>query len=369
MDTTSFLALFKATCVIFPNTDIRLHSPPAVIMGTLVYLLGLGYDVELSGNAAEEYIGGSCGATSPGTGVQEGGETRASLAPAHPVEHASAIDWSSMQPDVYTFVMGAKHSYADGGVQGGYVRLIDQLHVRLHVIHAFTGENEVLVHCSRHIFKYHDDDMGYLELRGDAFAQVLGVLLEGQNTTCTVAKSSDGIFTIPANRFMDASFENFHGLKNIDELLLLLAHGLCKGSSRCSGASSATRQGIAQNVSSPPANQSNEYEDSYASRPRDTRVGYADMSPVDRRGAGQGLGPGGMMVGPHHPIFGRGRLEPPEGHEGNIPPGARWDPIGPPGTQGFFPGDFQRRNQSGVSRGSVHPDIMQPGRSASSDWM
>ena len=48
-----------------------------------------------------------------------------------------------------------------------------------------------------------------------------------------------------------------------------------------------------------------------------------------------GVSGGGMHVGPNDPLFagrfggGRGRM----GGGGGLPPGARWDPIGPPGMQ------------------------------------
>eukprot|EP00890_Picochlorum_soloecismus_P001987 jgi/Picsp_1/278/NSC_00277-R1_probable proteasome inhibitor-like isoform 1 len=108
----------------------------------------------------------------------------------------------------------------------------------------------------------------------------------------------------------------------------------------------------------------------------DTRVGYGDVVPPGIRHPGSlsepgGLGRGGgMMVGPHHPIFGPSRIDDPgydpsiEGR-GGLPPGARWDPIGPPGTPGFRPSDFQRRKSS---REHPHPDIMPPGRGAGTHW-
>ena len=65
-------------------------------------------------------------------------------------------------------------------------------------------------------------------------------------------------------------------------------------------------------------------------------------------------------MGPGHPMFGPGRLGGgvgmPPGHGGALPPGARYDPIRPPGLPGFHPGDFV---QPGGPR--VHPDVMQPG--------
>ena len=47
-----------------------------------------------------------------------------------------------------------------------------------------------------------------------------------------------------------------------------------------------------------------------------------------------------MHVGPGDPVFGPGRMGggvgAPPGH--GLPPGARWDPIAPPGMRGFHPG-------------------------------
>jgi proteasome inhibitor subunit 1 (PI31) len=76
-----------------------------------------------------------------------------------------------------------------------------------------------------------------------------------------------------------------------------------------------------------------------------------------------------MHVGPGDPIFGPGRMGggvgAPPGH-GSLPPGARWDPIAPPGMQGFHPDDFQR-----PGGGRPHPDMAQPGpgRGTDMDYM
>jgi proteasome inhibitor subunit 1 (PI31) len=112
-------------------------------------------------------------------------------------------------------------------------------------------------------------------------------------------------------------------------------------------------------------------------------VGYEDVVPPGVRPPGYGgvggipAGPphvgGGMHVGPGHPVFGPGKLGggvgmPPEfggrsDHGVPLPPGARWDPIGPPGTRGFRPDDFQRRDPS-----HPHPDMAQPGPGKGTDW-
>lgn len=64
-------------------------------------------------------------------------------------------------------------------------------------------------------------------------------------------------------------------------------------------------------------------------------------------------GGGGMHVGPGDPIFGPGRmgggLGGPPGHGPGmpgLPPGARWDPIAPPGMRGFHPGQGLWRPQA-----------------------
>ena len=50
-------------------------------------------------------------------------------------------------------------------------------------------------------------------------------------------------------------------------------------------------------------------------------------------------GGGGMQVGSHDPLFGPGRMGGGRGLGGApLPPGARWDPIAPPGMRGFNPG-------------------------------
>jgi len=261
-----------------------------------------------------------------------------------------------MSDGVYSFVVDAEHQSVEG-VSGGQVCLIDQLHVRV-----ILGK-DAIVHCSRHIFQ--KDETGTIELE-ETFQQALEALIGQKFTTCTVGMSSEGMFTMDVASFVDES--ESYGLKNIDAFLSILAGELCQGCTQSVTTGAAVREGQ-PSPSIPEASQrSMEFEDPSS---RDTRVGYADMNPVDPSRAGQGLGPGGMMVGPHHPIFGRGRLDPPSGREGHLPPGARWDPIGPPGTQGFFPGDFERRNQANrdVHPDMVHPDIMQPGRSQPPDWL
>ncbi|EIE21537.1 hypothetical protein COCSUDRAFT_66937 [Coccomyxa subellipsoidea C-169] len=128
------------------------------------------------------------------------------------------------------------------------------------------------------------------------------------------------------------------------------------------------------------------------------RVGTDDLLPPVRppmpgqMPPGEGGGPlpgglpgrrgGGMHVGPGDPLFrgppagvypgadpagsfpgGPGYGSEPGFPPGGLPPGAHWDPIMPPGMQGFRPGDFQRRDRGRFGGGGpdVHPDIMPPG--------
>lgn len=67
--------------------------------------------------------------------------------------------------------------------------------------------------------------------------------------------------------------------------------------------------------------------------------GCSNPGPAGLMEGGPRMG-GGMLVGPGDPMFGPGRMGGgvggPPGHA--LPPGARWDPIGPPGLPGFHPG-------------------------------
>ncbi|KAL1195886.1 putative proteasome inhibitor [Cardamine amara subsp. amara] len=92
--------------------------------------------------------------------------------------------------------------------------------------------------------------------------------------------------------------------------------------------------------------------------------GYNDLFPGPGAGMypGRGnFGEGSMLVGPNDPRFfpygdpaGRpGFMGPPQ--PGAPPPGARFDPYGPPGVPGFEPGRFTRQPRGGP--GSGHPDL------------
>ena len=109
MDRTSFVALFKATSL---SQVCSKDKPPSIVLGILVYLLGLGYDVQLSGSDAEKYIAESCckgqdaGSQADPTKGEE--EPSTSLLPARLTGSVqSAVDWSTMNDGTYSFVMDA----------------------------------------------------------------------------------------------------------------------------------------------------------------------------------------------------------------------------------------------------------------------
>ncbi|XP_066400161.1 probable proteasome inhibitor isoform X2 [Miscanthus floridulus] len=72
-----------------------------------------------------------------------------------------------------------------------------------------------------------------------------------------------------------------------------------------------------------------------------------------------GIGSGGsMLIGPNDPRFfpSSNPFNAPFGGPGSVPPGGRYDPIGPPGVPGFEPSSFVRRPRRPPG-GSTHPDL------------
>ncbi|PKA62195.1 putative proteasome inhibitor [Apostasia shenzhenica] len=89
--------------------------------------------------------------------------------------------------------------------------------------------------------------------------------------------------------------------------------------------------------------------------------GSSDLYPGPGAGVfperGSGIG-GGMLVGPNDPrFFGGGIGSRPGFIDGipGVPPGARFDPYGPPGVPGFEPTRFVRQPRR--PGGGVHPDL------------
>ncbi|KAI7755116.1 hypothetical protein M8C21_025986 [Ambrosia artemisiifolia] len=90
-------------------------------------------------------------------------------------------------------------------------------------------------------------------------------------------------------------------------------------------------------------------------------IGGGDLYPQPPAGVYPtrgGFGDGGMLVGPHDPrFFGGGvggRMGFPGGQPG-VPPGARFDPFGPPDVPGFEPNRFTRNPRR--PPGGTHPDL------------
>ncbi|KAF9899264.1 hypothetical protein BX616_003131 [Lobosporangium transversale] len=93
-------------------------------------------------------------------------------------------------------------------------------------------------------------------------------------------------------------------------------------------------------------------------------IGRSDLDPFAGRHGGGGFGGGGMVVGPNHPMFGRPAPGPSSGSgiyggpqplpRGSVPPGARFDPIGPFGPGGGIggpPGAGTAHRGPGFGRG------------------
>jgi hypothetical protein len=333
MDVYSFNAVYK-----FVSRQHGEVPPPRLVLAVLTYLEGLGYEVVCRGDEAAAYAD---------EGVASG-----------PARH---MDWEKIGLPSTQEHDDSSYWYALDLVHDTLAQhVVDQMlvHVRMTAVAAF-------VHCSRTVWVRPKEPSSALS----AFRRVeVGT---STHTSCTL--SGDGMVELYVDRFDDGA-----GLRNVDDLCATLQSFFCKGSAREAGEAAMTTAGAGAAVSlrpSPDSDYMGGYDgrdgrngpDGYDGAGSDVerhRVGQSDLDPIDRRGAGRGLGPDGMMVGPHHPMFGRGRMEPPPGHEGHIPPAARWDPISPPGVPGFFPGDFERGRGRGRGRrgDDVHPDIMQPGR-------
>lgn len=92
--------------------------------------------------------------------------------------------------------------------------------------------------------------------------------------------------------------------------------------------------------------------------------GYGSSDLLPGPGAGvfpSGFGPrgDGMLVGPNDPRWGSmgygDMVGVPDAGRGMLPPGARYDPIGPPGVPGFEPGRFIRGRRP--PSGGANPDL------------
>jgi proteasome inhibitor subunit 1 (PI31) len=113
-------------------------------------------------------------------------------------------------------------------------------------------------------------------------------------------------------------------------------------------------------------------------RPAVPLIGADDLVPPGVRPPGMPFEPSmpfgvggplrGSHVGPSDPIFGQrgGRISDPslDMNRSRLPPGARFDPINPPGMPGSHPDDFIQdpdgQQRFGGGGGRVHPDIGGP---------
>lgn len=332
MDTSAFLALFRHV------RNAEQPAPPRLVLAVLTYLEGLGYVVVCRGDVAARYA--------------DEGAANGPARDAGTLSDAADVITSS-QTTSYWYVLDMVRDDTSGQL------LVDQM-----LVHARMTEDAAFVHCSRSVWKRQQQQQ-----MTSGFRQV-DVRTSGyvSQTICTL--ENDGMLELRV-----ATYDDGAELRQVDSLMDVLSGFFCKGSARAAhgaGTINEERGGVHddRSVPAPMPFYGGAGSHDGGGDPNDPdrlRVGRSDLDPVDGRGSGHAMGPDGMMVGPHHPIFGRGRMEPPPGHEGHLPPGGRWDPIAPPGMQGFFPGDFERGRGRGRGRGGneIHPDledIMQPGR-------
>eukprot|EP00271_Cylindrocystis_brebissonii_P018354 TRINITY_DN5147_c0_g2_i1.p1 TRINITY_DN5147_c0_g2~~TRINITY_DN5147_c0_g2_i1.p1 ORF type:complete len:323 (+),score=59.89 TRINITY_DN5147_c0_g2_i1:247-1215(+) len=159
-------------------------------------------------------------------------------------------------------------------------------------------------------------------------------------------------------------FGNLEGLLaclNRDIWQPIFERWLQKGDNQGASATSETSSAAAVSrprVEAPPGEERRGYP-----APRMPQFGGDDLLPgglprdlphiIGPGGAG-GIG-GGMLLGPNDPRWGSGVSfpQPPRG----LPPGARFDPYGPPRLGGFNPDFFQTGRPSPSRRPPMHPDL------------
>ncbi|XP_052176782.1 probable proteasome inhibitor [Diospyros lotus] len=153
-----------------------------------------------------------------------------------------------------------------------------------------------------------------------------------------------------------SQYKNLEKLvSSIDEEILSKLNGASRQISSTEPSSSRTRDVRVTE----PRHPQRPYPTGYVYPPVPPTVGGSDLFPGPGAGMYPGRGDftrGGMFVGPDHPIFGGMRGQPglPGGLPG-LPPGARFDPYGPPGVPGFEPNRFIRDPRG--PRGGSHPDL------------
>lgn len=164
---------------------------------------------------------------------------------------------------------------------------------------------------------------------------------------------------------------------SLESEVLSKLNGLSAGGSTSGDSRSRVAEGQNRNVHEP---RSSEENPAGFVLPPVNPVGGSDLFPGGGAGVYPtrgGFGGGSMLVGPEDPSwFGRrGGFSGIPGSGGpNVPPGARFDPYGPPDVPGFGPGQFGRFPrgpmpgsrpdpdlQPGLGGRRIHPDLEQPG--------
>ncbi|PRQ37812.1 putative PI31 proteasome regulator [Rosa chinensis] len=153
-----------------------------------------------------------------------------------------------------------------------------------------------------------------------------------------------------------SQFKNLETLVNTLDAQLLSKLDSSSSTSNVAPVSSETSE---RSITEPPTRPSDP--------PLPSRIVYPSVNPIgdsDRfPGPGAGMYPargdfggGGMLLGPNDPRWFGGIREPgfPGGQPG-VPPGARFDPYGPPGVPGFEPNRFARNPRR--PGGGTHPDL------------
>ncbi|KAI4388087.1 hypothetical protein MLD38_000452 [Melastoma candidum] len=162
-----------------------------------------------------------------------------------------------------------------------------------------------------------------------------------------------------------AQFKNFEKLVKVldTEILSKLSGASLSGSSRNDATRSGTDGQATRNSSEPSVlgePWGPQIHPSGVVLPPVYPVGGSDLFPGPGAGMfpsrGGFVGGGSMLLGPNDPSWFGGLREPgfPGGQPG-VPPGARFDPFGPPDVPGFEPGRFARNPRR--PGGDVHPDL------------
>ncbi|KAH7684058.1 proteasome inhibitor subunit 1 (PI31) protein [Dioscorea alata] len=151
------------------------------------------------------------------------------------------------------------------------------------------------------------------------------------------------------------AYKNFKGLvKIIDDGILAKAEPKVEASS-----SSGVRSGRSESVIPDVTSVGHGLDPSSLTYPPVFPSSHSDLYPSPGAGVLPFRGPnigGDMLVGPNDPRWsGLGQVSPSGGGVPALPPGARYDPIGPPGVPGFEPGRFVRVPPRSGRR--PHPDL------------